>query len=228
MKRTTKTLYPSLTLKPIKMKLKTKIIALFVICALSTINTKAQSEPFLGQITMFAGNFAPRGWAKCEGQLLQISQYSALFSILGTMYGGDGRTTFALPDLRGRTPIGVGTGPGLTPRREGQRSGSETNTMTVQQMPSHNHTNVTATILLGASSGVRDTPIAGDVPSAASFSSGLSSTKVNAYGPATDTINGQAIPPTQNTGGQQAQNNMQPYLTINYIIALQGIYPSRS
>ena len=97
------------------------------------------SEPFLGQVTIFAGNFAPRGWAFCDGQLLPISQYSALFSILGTTYGGDGRTTFALPDLRGRTPIGPRNGPGLSDYRLGQQGGSQTNTLTVSEMPSHNH-----------------------------------------------------------------------------------------
>ena len=96
-------------------------------------------DPFLGQIVLFGGNFAPRGWALCEGQLLPISQYSALFSILGTIYGGDGRTTFALPDLRGRAAISSGRGPGLSDRRLGSRSGQEVHTLTTLEMPSHNH-----------------------------------------------------------------------------------------
>jgi len=96
-------------------------------------------EPLIGQIMMFAGNFAPRGWAFCEGQLLAINQYQALFSILGTTYGGDGRTTFGLPDLRGRVPMHPGNGPGLSSKRLGQKGGSETNTLNVSQLPSHNH-----------------------------------------------------------------------------------------
>ncbi|MEM8909888.1 MAG: tail fiber protein, partial [Bacteroidota bacterium] len=96
-------------------------------------------EPFIGQIMMFGGNFAPRGWALCNGQLMPISQNQALFSLLGTTYGGDGRTTFALPDLRGRAAMHAGHGPGLTDRRLGQRSGTETNTMNTLQMPSHSH-----------------------------------------------------------------------------------------
>ena len=96
-------------------------------------------EPFIGEINLFAGNFAPRGWAFCDGQLLSIAEHMSLFSLLGTMYGGDGRTTFALPDLRGRVPIHPGTGPGLTRRRPGERIGVENVTLTVGQMPSHDH-----------------------------------------------------------------------------------------
>ncbi len=96
-------------------------------------------DPFIGQINLFAGNFAPRGWAFCDGQLLPINQNEALFSLLGTMYGGDGRTTFALPDLRGRTPVHPGSGPGLTNRRLGERLGLEDYALTVGQLPSHTH-----------------------------------------------------------------------------------------
>ncbi len=98
------------------------------------------SEPFVGEIRMFAGNFAPRGWAFCDGQLLAVSQNDALFSLLATVYGGDGRTTFGLPDLRGRIPIHAGTGPGLSPRRLGAKFGTEEETLTVNQLPSHSHT----------------------------------------------------------------------------------------
>ena len=97
-------------------------------------------EPYLGEISWFAGNFAPRGWAFCDGQLLSISDNQALFSLLGTIYGGDGRTTFALPDMRGRSPMHYGSGPGLTPRRVGERGGSETNSLSTANLPSHSHT----------------------------------------------------------------------------------------
>ena len=196
---------------------------------------------YLGEIILFAGNFPPRSTAYCNGQLLAINTNQALFSLLGTVYGGDGRTTFALPDLRGRVPVNSGgnsTGPGLTTRRLGQRSGRETETLTVLQMPSHNHltTNTPSAdqhVLLSATRGVRDTPQAGDVPAGASFGSGLSATPVNAYGPATSTVNGQAISGNagltiNDNGGQQPHNNMQPWLGVNYIICTQGLFPSRS
>ena len=98
------------------------------------------SEPFLAEVKIVGFNFAPRGWAQCDGQILPINQYQALFSILGTTYGGDGRTTFGLPDLRGRVAMHPGNGPGLSPRQLGQKTGTETNTLTVNQMPAHNHT----------------------------------------------------------------------------------------
>ncbi len=117
----------------------TYIIALQGVFPSPSRSANRSLDPFLAEIILFGGNFAPQGWAKCEGQLLSISQYSALFSILGTQYGGDGETTFALPDLRGRVPVGQGNGPGLTPRSNGQKFGSETETLNVNQMPSHNH-----------------------------------------------------------------------------------------
>lgn len=197
-------------------------------------------DPFLGQIVLFAGNFAPRGWALCEGQLLPISQNSALFSILGTIYGGDGRTTFALPDLRGRAAISSGRGPGLSDRRLGSRSGQEVHTLTTLEMPSHNHltSNNGATdqhITLSTENAVNETPQTGDVPAVAQFGPGLSATNVRSFGPVTPgkTVNGQTLSGNAgltilNNGGSQAHNNMQPYLTTNYIIALQGVFPSRN
>lgn len=168
-------------------------------------------EPFIGMVILFGGNFAPRGWALCDGQLLPISENTSLFSILGTTYGGDGRTTFALPDLRGRVPMHPGNGPGLTPRDLGQKLGEESVNLTVAQMPSHGHemnvANVTAD---------NDRPAGGM----------LGRTQIyTATATPTATLNPTTI---ANNGGNEAHDNMQPSLGINYIIALQGIYPSRS
>ena len=172
-------------------------------------------EPFLAQIILFGGNFAPRGWAFCEGQLLPISSNSALFSLLGTIYGGDGRTTFALPDLRGRTPISPGTGPGLPTYGAGQKGGSTTNILTVGQLPAHTHlANINA-----SSSDGEDTSPSGLYlgESASDLYTGEGGTPM-----ATGSVS------VGNTGAGQAVNNMQPYLAVNYIIALQGIFPSRN
>lgn len=189
---------------------------------------------------MFGGNFAPRGWALCNGQLLPIAQNTALFSLLGTTYGGDGRTTFALPDLRGRAPISSGHGPGLSQRNLGSRSGQEVHTLTTLEMPSHNHlTSNTAAadqhVLLSTTKAVNEIPAPGDVPAAAEFGAGLGATPVKAFGPptASNVVNGQTLSGNAgltilNNGGNQAHNIMQPYLTINYIIALVGVFPSRS
>jgi len=171
------------------------------------------SEPFIGQISMFAGNFAPRGYAFCDGQLLAVSSYDALFSLLGTMYGGDGRTTFGLPDLRGRVPIHYGTGPGLTPRNMGSKGGAEAVTLTVNQLPSHTHP-------LTASADPSTSPNSGQAVLGNSgaeefygtggFSTPLSSNSVTSV------------------GGSISHTNIQPFQCINFIIALVGIYPSRN
>ncbi|MCG8804104.1 phage tail protein [Tenacibaculum finnmarkense] len=194
----------------------------------------------LGEVKIFAGNFAPRGWAFCDGQLLAISSNQALFSIIGTIYGGDGRTTFGLPDLRGRVAISAGRGPGLSDRRLGSRSGEEVHALTNIEMPSHNHltTNNGATdqhVLLSTTKAVNNTPQTGDVPAAAQFGAGLGATPVKAFGPPTvgKTVNGQTLSSNAgltilNNGGSQPHNIMQPCLTINYIIALQGVFPSRN
>lgn len=177
-------------------------------------------DPFIGQIIMFGGNFAPRGWAFCSGQLLPISQNSALFSILGTTYGGDGRTTFALPDLRGRAPIHAGHGPGLTDRRLGSRGGAETTLQTVSQMPNHTHS-------LSTQVNVVDDDASTGEGSAAYLANAATNVYSNAAPDATlapGTITNQL----GNTGGNQSMNNMPPYLTVNYIIALVGTFPSRS
>ena len=195
-------------------------------------------EPFIAQIMLFGGNFAPRGWAFCDGQLLAINSNTALFSLLGTIYGGDGRTSFALPDLRGRAPIGPRHGPGLSSYSLGERGGLEHVTLNQTQMPTHTHptTNTTSAdqhILLSKDAAVNQVPAEGDVPAAAQFGAGLGATKVNAFGPANNTVNGQTISGNEgltilNSGGNLSHENRQPFNAINYIIALQGIFPSRS
>ena len=174
------------------------------------------SDPFIGEIIMFGGNFAPRSWAFCDGQLLPISQNTALFSILGTIYGGDGRTTFGLPEMRGRVAIHPGIGPGLSSYRLGQRGGLETVTLTANQMPSHTHT---------ATLNAEVTPPTQANPSGAMLAG------ASIYGPSAPSPNralsADAVQ-VQNTGGSQAHTNIQPYLCVNYIIALQGVFPSRN
>jgi microcystin-dependent protein len=171
-------------------------------------------NPFIGEIIMFGGNFAPRGWALCDGQLMPISQWSALFSILGTTYGGDGRTTFGLPGMRGRVPVHAGSGPGLSTYRLGQRSGVEAVTLTTQQMPSHNHF------------------IAGSEEDGSSNEANghylATSTSGNIYHNSASSNVFLAQNNVTNTGGNQAHTNIQPYCVVNFIIALQGVYPSRN
>jgi microcystin-dependent protein len=170
-------------------------------------------NPFIGQIVMFGGNFAPRGWAFCDGQLLAINQYSALFSILGTTYGGDGRTSFALPGLRGRVPLHPGTGAGLPNYNLGQKGGNYQEILNVQQIPAHNH-HIAASEEDGSQNEASGHYLA-------------TSTSGNIYHNSPNNISlGQNS--VTNTGGGQAHNNMQPFLGINFIIALQGVFPSRN
>ena len=183
-------------------------------------------DPFLGQIVMFGGNFAPRGWALCEGQLLPINSYSALFSILGTTYGGDGRTTFALPDLRGRSPIAPGTGPGLSPVQLGERGGSPTNTLQVVNLPAHNHT---ANLHVSNANATQSAATANSTIATPGSLSGRTFTATQGFNTAAPNTQMNAGSVTTNMqGGGQAVNNMQPFLAVNYIIALQGTFPSRN
>lgn len=174
----------------------------------------ADSNPYLGDILAVGENFCPRGWAAAHGQVLAISQYSALFALLGTTYGGDGRSTFGLPDLRSRVPMGQGSGPGLTPRNQGQKFGAESHTFRTSEMPSHSHA-VRANNLEGDKGGPGGKLLAAQV----SGHETIYSDKL-----ATRTMSAEMI---TNTGGGQPFNLQGPYLTLNYCIALQGIFPSR-
>jgi microcystin-dependent protein len=181
------------------------------------------SEPFVGQIMMVGFNFAPRGWAFCDGQMLPISQNQALFSLLGTTYGGDGRTTFALPDLRGRVAIHQGSGPGLTTRRIGEKAGAERVTLTASTMPVHGHSAQGQMKMKATNSDAQTDEPAGKVLAKA--------TRGDVYGdPANLTdMASQSVSVTvdDNAGAGQPHENMQPYQVVNFIIALQGLYPSR-
>jgi len=168
-----------------------------IVCFAGSNNAYAV-EPFIGEIRYVGFNFCPRGWTSAEGQLLAISQYQALFSLYGTMYGGDGRTSFGLPDLRGRNAINAGQGPGLSNYRMGQKGGQETVTITQANMPSHTH-QVSA-------EGNGTTPGVTAAPRSAT---------------------GKKVTTTP-SGGGQSLNNMTPYLTVKACVALQGIYPSRN
>ena len=169
-------------------------------------------EPFIGQIQAFGFGFAPIGWAHCHGQLLSISENDALFSLLGTTYGGDGMTTFGLPDLRGRSIVHPGSGPGLIPVQLGQSGGFESVTLTTNQLPSHNH-NVSIAVNTGS----------GEESSSTSF---LSS-HAGAFNETPTSGTALAGVNQTNTGGNQPANIRNPYLGINFCIALFGIYPSR-
>ncbi|GGG39385.1 microcystin dependent MdpB family protein [Dokdonia pacifica] len=178
-------------------------------------------NPFIGEIVMFAGNFAPRSWAFCNGQLLPIAQNTALFSILGTTYGGDGRTTFALPDLRGRTPIHPGHGPGLSTYRLGQKGGSEEHTLTIGQMPTHNHIAASNTDVNVGDTGGESDPDGNFLGEGDAYTGASAGNKLN--GGAMTTASSMT-----NTGGGQSFNTMKPFGTANYIICMFGSYPSRN
>ena len=175
--------------------------------------------PYLAQVKMFGFNFAPKGYALCNGQFLPINQNQALFSLLGTTYGGDGRVNFALPDLRGRTPIGAGSSvdPNWQPNVVlGERSGSETVTLNSSQMPQHNH-QVNASTAAGNNR----------IPSNRVYATSTNpATPISLYAPGTGALVGLNPSSVGQSGGSQPHTNMQPYLTMNFCIALQGIFPS--
>ncbi|WP_340203429.1 phage tail protein [Ascidiimonas sp. W6] len=184
-------------------------------------------EPFIGQIMMFGGNFAPRGWALCNGQLLAISSNTALFSIIGTQYGGDGRTTFGLPDLRGRMPISYGNGPGLSPVQIGQKGGAEVHTLSQAEMPTHNHSGVglTGHLLANDDDGVDADPTNKNI--GASENANLFNTSANNIQTGS-TPNVAISGNTANAGGNLSFSIKNPYQAVNFVIALQGIFPSRN
>jgi len=173
------------------------------------------ADPFVAEIRIVGFNFAPKGWAFCNGQLLPLSQNTALFSLLGTTYGGNGASTFALPDLQGRTTMHPGQGPGLSLRDLGETGGSETVTLLESEMPVHNH-NLNANALPGSASLASSTQ-------GISRSAGGSAFKQSAFG-ATATLAPEAV---AIAGGSLPHNNLMPYVTMNFIIALQGVFPPR-
>ncbi len=182
------------------------------------------SEPFIGTIQAYGFNFAPRGWATCSGQQMAIQQNTALFSLLGTYYGGNGQTTFGLPDLRGRVAVGQGQGPGLSPYDMGEMTGSETVTLTINEMPAHTHpliaTTTAATATAPSGTEVLAAPNGEDA--------NLGAVTVKMYAPS-DANNKQLAPQSIGiAGGSQPFSILQPLLCVNYSIALEGIFPSRN
>ena len=171
------------------------------------------STPFLGEVRMFAGNFAPKDWALCNGQLLAISQNTALFSLLGTYYGGNGTTNFALPNFQSRVPVGIGQGPGLSNRNLGEFFGQEAVSLAPSQIPIHAHRQLATTNLASSAVGPGGAP--------------AKSTSTNFYGNGDASLTFAAAA-VGATGGNQPHNNLAPYLTVTFIIATAGIFPSRN
>lgn len=204
-------------------------LSLSLILLFAGFTTSLAQDGFIGEIRLFAGNFEPRGWAFCNGQILSIAQNTALFSILGTTYGGNGQTTFALPDLRGRTPIGPGQGPGLASRTLGEAAGQESHFITVAELPVHSHP-FSGTLKSTSEAGNTSNPT-GAYPAKAEVVLSRTDTKENNTYKNTNnsTMAADVVTGTVgNSGSGQPINNMQPYLSINYIICLEGIFPSRN
>ncbi len=188
------------------------LAAIALVAPLAPASVQAQ-ECFIGEVRMFAGNFAPRGWALAQGQIMAIAQNTALFSILGTTYGGNGQTTFALPDLRGRFPMGTGQGPGLSPRDLGEVGGTENTTLSSTQMPAHSHS-LQVTTTGATSSTPSNSKVLAGIQGAGAYSTAVPNTSLSpvTVGPA---------------GGSQPFSLVNPFLGINFIICMEGIYPSR-
>jgi microcystin-dependent protein len=170
------------------------------------------AQPFVGEIRMFGGNFAPAGWAFCDGQLLSIAENEVLFALIGTTYGGDGQSTFALPDLRSRVPLHQGQGPGLSPRVIGSMGGSETVALTASQLPTHSHRLASAS---GATLGDPTGDAVANTGAAAMYGGGAANVAMD---PAASVA----------AGGNQPHNNLMPYLGVSFIISLFGIFPSQA
>ena len=190
-------------------------------------------EGFIGEIMLFAGNFAPRSWAFCNGALINVAQNTALFSILGTTFGGDGRTTFALPDLQGRVPIHEGRGPGLSNRRLGERGGIENVVLNTSQIPSHDHfltgggatVTLSGTVALGVSTSVQNS----SDPTTGAFADATMYSSAGPEGIYSHVNSSLALGGTTGIAGStQSHNNMMPSLGMYYIICTMGVYPSRS
>ena len=173
------------------------------------------SDPFVAEIRMFGFNFAPTGWAQCNGQLLPISQNTALFSLLGTYYGGDGKSTFALPNLQGSTPVHAGQGNGLSEYFLGQQGGSQFTTLLISEIPFHNHA------LMGANETGEQKTLANNAALVNAAGGNIYQTNTSAN---LTQFNPQAV---SIAGGSLPHNNMQPYLTVNFCIAMQGVFPPR-
>lgn len=224
-----------------------KIIGLlFAVFCLSSASVNAQQTGFLGEVKMFAGNFTPRGWALCQGQLMSISQNQALFAVIGTLYGGDGRTTFALPDYRGRVARGTGSGPGLQTAIIGQKGGTEFKVLSLLEMPIHNHTavftsagatptNITISIPAVADEGNEAEP-SPNSNLAVGTADGNETTMYSTANPDTNLkpftasalVSASGTVSVGQTGGSQSFDNRQPFTTINYIICTEGVFPARN
>lgn len=183
------------------------------------------AEPFIGQIIIVGFNFAPRGYATCDGQLMSIAQNTALFSLLGTTYGGNGQTTFGLPDLRGRVPIHFGQGPGLSNFVQGQLGGEQNHTLIASEVAPHTHS-----VTIAPACSTEDASQGNPKNAYPAVPNGTGGTAVNSYGTTPSSgsnMGGTTATSAANSGGQP-HNNMQPYLTLNFCIALEGIFPSRN